>query len=117
MRNKCFHGVWGYGVGSRKGDVKVAAKHYKDPENPVTAHQLPALEKKLCRTARLGWDAITLINEWKHPRGCARMFHGRGFGDEGPPWLPEWSEQHRLDDAALDRRHKQGQLPYLTKPW
>ena len=114
MRNRCFHGIWGFGLDRRAKKIVAAAAHFKELENPVRASQLPALEKKLCKTARCGWDALAEVNNHANvPRGCNRMFHGKG---EAPPWLGEWIEQHPLGDDDLDRKHKRGQLPYLTKP-
>jgi hypothetical protein len=45
--------------------------------------------------------------------GFGRLFHGTG---PEPTWLQEWTEQHPLDDAHLDRKWKAGRLPFLTKP-
>lgn len=113
MRNRCFHGVWGFSV-SRGEKVTAGAAHFKEVENPVRADQLPELEKRLCKTARIGWNALTGINDFANAsQGCVRLFHGKG---DTPAWLPEWRAQHPLDDHALDHRHKSGQLPYLTKP-
>jgi hypothetical protein len=57
QRNRCFHGVWGFRP-TRRQTVIAAAGHYKELHNPVTAEQLPALEKKLCQTARVGTRAL-----------------------------------------------------------
>lgn len=113
MRNRCFHGVWGFHCG-KPNKVTPAASHFKERENPVRVSQLPALEKKLCKTARTGWDAIMLIHQHDlNQRGCNRLFHGVG---DTPPWLSEWREQHPLGDHSLDRNWKRGRLPYLAQP-
>ena len=113
MRNKCFHGVWGLHLG-RNQSVTPAASHYKEMENPVKVTQLPALEKKLCKTARCGWNALTILNGMSgKSNGCSRLFHGKG---DTPAWLPEWIERNPKGDHILDRRYKAGQLPYPAKP-
>lgn len=113
VRNRCFHGIWGFGLG-RKETLFAGASHFREIENPFRATQLPSLEKKLCKTARLGWNALAIVMSYTHAtKGCSRLFHGKG---DIPAWLVEWRAQHPLDDRALDRRHKRNQLPYLAKP-
>lgn len=114
MRNRCFHGVWGFRCGKKRGDVFAAAMHFKAKENPVRSDQLPALEKKLCKTARVGWKAVAALADFSADDRCGRLYHGPSL--EGPPWLQEWREQHPVDDDSLDHRHKAGQLPFLRKP-
>lgn len=112
IRNRCFHGVWGFRVG-KPHKVTAAATHFKSGADPVRSTQLPALEKKLCRTARVGMDALILLHEFNRKSGCNRLYHGPG---DPPEWLEEWREQHPLDDRSLDRRWKLGQLPFATNP-
>ena len=113
-RNRCFHGVWGFRCGKKKNDIFAAAMHFKAKENPVRADQLAPLEKKLCRTARVGWKAVAALSEFSADDRCGRLYHGPSL--KSPPWLQEWREQHPVDDHSLDHRHKAGELPYLTKP-
>jgi hypothetical protein len=113
QRNRCFHGLWGW-RGVRENVLVAAAMHFKAGNDPVKATQLPALEKKLCKTARIGLLALTRLHPAFSEAGAVRLFHG--MDGDPPPWLVRWSEQHPLDDRALDRRHKRGQLPYLAKP-
>ena len=116
QRNRCFHGVWGLRCG-KPNEVYPAATHFKDGGSPVKATQLPPLEKKLCRTARIGMRALQKVSpifiQMQEP-GAARLFHGKA--NDVPAWLPEWQGQHPMDDRSLDRRHKLGWLPVLTKP-
>jgi hypothetical protein len=112
-RNRCFHGVWGFRTMSRK-KVVAAASHFKAGNDPVRATQLPALERKLCKTSRAGLQALSCYIPFKHSEFCNRLFHGAS--EKHPEWLQEWIEQHPADDRSLDRRWKQGQLPYLEKP-
>lgn len=112
QRNRCFHGVWGLRTMS-KGKVVPAAQHFKNGNDPVRATQLPALEKKLCKTARLGMSALNKMGKLSET-GCNHLFHGQANGP--PAWLSEWREQHPVGNHDLDRRWKQGQLPYLAKP-
>lgn len=115
VRNRCFHGVWGFRCGKKKNDIFAAAMHFKARENPVRADQLDALEKKLCKTARTGWRALTLLADFQSTGDrSGRLYHGPEA--HGPSWLQEWREQHPVDDHSLDHRHKAGELPYLTKP-
>ncbi|MCL6251851.1 hypothetical protein M3P36_12465 [Altererythrobacter sp. KTW20L] len=113
QRNRIFHGVWGIRCdGPQK--IQPAATHYKDKGNTTKASQLPELERKLCKTARLGAiAAYSLHNLGGIEGGASRLFHGSG---PPPPWLQEWKEQHPVDDDALDHRYKEGQLPFLTNP-
>ena len=114
-RNKCFHGIWGFAVGRKKGDVSPAATHYRSIENPLRVTQLPALERKLCKTSRVGMNALVELHELSEKvKACNRLFHGKS--ENRDTWLREWIAQHPLDDDALDRRWKRGQLPYLKKP-
>ena len=113
-RNKCFHGVWGFRTGTKKNEIYPAAGHFKSMDDPLRATQLPALEKKLCKTARVGFQALVLLHEFPPHPEPVRLFHGKP-GDY-PEWLPEWSKQHPLDDRALDHNWKLGQLPYLKHP-
>lgn len=114
LRNRCFHGVWGFRC-VRENTVSPAAAHWRAAGDPVKVTQLPHLEKKLCKTARAGFNAMVRLHEFKEQnRGCVRLFHG--LGDDPPAWLPEWSAQHPLDDSTLDRRWKLGRLPFLEKP-
>ena len=116
QRNRCFHGVWGFRCG-KPGEVRPSATHFKDGGSPVRITQLAPLEKKLCKTARVGMNALQEISpafqQFKQP-GAGLLFHGSD--KDAPPWLPKWIEQHPVDDRSLDRRHKRGQLPYLRKP-
>ena len=113
QRNRCFHGVWGFRT-IRENVVIAAASHFKAGNDPVRATQLPALERKLCKTARVGLLALTELHEHFTDDASGRLFHGQSANP--PAWLQGWIERHPLDDHALDRRHKRGQLPYLTKP-
>ena len=111
QRNRCFHGVWGFRAMPRK-KIVAAAQHFKSGNDPVRADQLPALEKKLCKTARHGMNALKAMGKLGET-GCNRLYHG---ADSHPPeWLSEWIEQHRVGDRDLDRRWKQGQLPYGSR--
>lgn len=112
LRNRAFHGMWGFRC-QGKGKVVAAAAHYKAGDDPVRSTQLPALEKKLCKTARIGFRAIAKLGVFIEPHGTNRMFHGKG---DRPAWLAQWLEQHPMDDDSLDRRWKLGRLPFLTKP-
>ncbi|MEO6716480.1 MAG: hypothetical protein ABIM50_04435 [Novosphingobium sp.] len=115
QRNRCFHGVWGLRCG-KANEVYPASTHFKDGGAPVKAEQLPPLEKKLCKTARIGMDALRRFHEiFIHltEPGATRLFHGEG---EMPSWLAQWREQHPVDDHSLDHRHKPGMLPFLEKP-
>ncbi|MEO1967352.1 MAG: hypothetical protein ABGW87_01390 [Sphingomonadaceae bacterium] len=112
QRNRIFHGVWGFRCG-KTNEVTPAATHFKDGGNPVRVKQLAPLEKKLCKTARIGISAVNATGYLNRYSGAGRLFHGAG---DTPPWLPEWLEQHPVDDRSLDRRHKRGWLPFLTKP-
>lgn len=115
QRNRCFHGVWGFRP-ARGQRIVAAASHFKEVHNPVTTDDLPALEKKLCRTARVGTRALVELGIFSadNVRGCNRLFNGPG--DDPPGWLSEWSAEHPVDDSALDSRHKLGQLPFLKEP-
>ena len=112
QRNRIFHGVWGWRCGM-ENEVSTAATHFKDNGNPVKVTQLPALEKKLCKTARIGALAASGLQKLGPIEGATRIFHGSGLP---PSWLGEWIDQHPIDDGALDHEHKPGQLPYLTNP-
>lgn len=111
-RNQCFHGIWGLRLKPNK-TVTPAAQHWKGGNDPVTASQLPALEKKLCRTARLGYKALEAAANFPET-GCNHLFHGPN--DDPPEWFLQWREQHPVGDHDLDHRWKEGQLPYLGKP-
>ena len=87
--------------------------HFKAGDDPVRSTQLPPLEKKLCKTARVGFRALAQLGVFAEPHGSNRLFHGKG---DAPAWLGEWIEQHPLDDAHLDRRWKFGRLPFLGRP-
>ena len=110
-RNRCFHGVWGLRCTSRKA-VEAAAMHFKDGNDPVRATELAALEKKLCRTARVGATALGHVSD-VNSIGCVRLFHGKC---DTPAWLQEWIEQHPVGDHSLDHNWKQGELPFLGRP-
>jgi hypothetical protein len=112
-RNRCFHGVWGWWAAPRKKMIPAAA-HFKSLENPVKSTDLTALEKKLCRTSRVGFEALRRLADFGDFKGCSRLTHGSGLFI--PPWIQEWIEQHPLDDQLLGRKHKAGRLPYLEKP-
>lgn len=113
LRNRAFHGIWGFRC-VRTDKVIPAATHWRAAGDPVKLTQLPALEKKLCKTARVGFNAMVKLHQFNESPTAVRLFHGAA--EDAPAWLPEWSAQHPLDDDALDRRWKLGQLPYLTNP-
>jgi hypothetical protein len=112
-RNRCFHGVWGFRCMSRERVVP-AATHFKAADQPFRATQLPALEKKLCKTANIGLKAMAALHEFpiNTVGQVSRLFHGEG--QDPPAWLEGWKEQHPMDDDSLDRKWKPGQLPFLT---
>lgn len=111
QRNKCFHGIWGLRC-VRKNTVVPGASHFRSIGDPLKITQLPALEKKLCKTARAGMRVLVHLGQFQD-HGSSHLFHGRG---PAPAWLEEWIGQHRVDDDSLDRRWKLGQLLYLEKP-
>lgn len=113
QRNRCFHGVWGFRAMPRK-KVIAAASHFKSGNDPVKATQLPALERKLCKTAHAGMAALATYIPFKDSHLCNRLFHGRS--ENHPLWLEEWIEQHPVGDHSVHRNWKPGQLPYLEKP-
>jgi hypothetical protein len=86
LRNRCFHGIWGFAC-SRDKKVIAAAGHFKALNDPLRASQLPALEKKLCKTARVGLLALRAAG-MPFTDGHNRLFHGTG---KPPAWLQEWT--------------------------
>jgi hypothetical protein len=113
-RNHVFHGMWGWRTDSRTKSVTAAARKTSQPAQPFKASQLPALEKKLCRCSRMGADLAHHF--WGFERiGASRYLHGASKDIE--PWFDQWLERNPLDDAALDRNGKAGQLPRLARPF
>ncbi|WP_294122084.1 hypothetical protein [Sphingomonas sp.] len=114
LRNHAFHGIWGWRAVDRGKKVEVCARHPKEPNNPLKASDLPALEAKLCRASHVGFDALAALRKWPPPAGVNRFSHGKA----GPPpkWYARWLEQHPLVDANLDHSWLEGELPRLIDP-
>jgi hypothetical protein len=113
-RNQIFHGAWGWRSMAREGDVRICARHPKAPANPVFAHELPDLEKTLCRASRAGLEALYIYEGHALDPRVSRFVHGQGRN--APKWFQQWLEQQPADDANLDRSYKAGQLPRLIDP-
>ena len=110
QRNHIFHGIWGWRGDDRTKRVFPAACKRSDVGSPFPADKLNALEKKLCKCARMGFDLFTRYHgqlERPHP---SRFFHHNAQGD-APEWLVQWSTRNRWDDEDLDRIEVAGQLP------
>ena len=114
MRNRCFHGTWGYRVLKSK-KVIAAAQHYKQQENPFKASDLPMLERKLCQASHQGMIAIATVSPTEYVEGAHPLFHG-AEAESFPKWFAQWREQHYADHRTLDHNWKPGRLPYLKQP-
>ena len=109
QRNHIFHGMWGWRGDIRTKQVFPAARKQSDPHAPFPASKLSAIEKKLCKCARAGFNLFTRYHghlERPHP---SRFFH-HGAGSDAPKWLLQWSERNPWDGDP-DRIEKVGQLP------
>lgn len=117
-RNHIFHGIWGWRGDKRTKRIFPAARKTSDPAAPFKASSLPALERRLCRCARLGGDLASLF-WWGDPDTrfkYSRFFH-HGEQEDIPQWLRLWAARNPVDCHALDRTCKAGRLPSLDAPY
>ncbi|MDC8755771.1 hypothetical protein OIK40_14065 [Erythrobacter sp. sf7] len=110
-RNHVFHGMWGWRGDEKTKRVFPAARKGENPEAPFPASKLPALEKKLCKCARLGHDLVcTLVLGQLERHRQSRFFHHGAEGDV-PEWLLQWSQRNPWPHDDPDQISPIGQLP------
>ena len=116
LRNMCFHGAWGFHVTKRR-TVEAAAKHYKQPDKPFKASELPKLERKLCQTSHQGMLAMAMFDVEMPLNGAHPLFFG-ALNEEiaHQEWFQEWKERYYADRHIQDHRWKPGRLPFLEQP-
>ncbi|MBW0008369.1 MAG: hypothetical protein JO335_11740 [Sphingomonas sp.] len=116
-RNHVFHGIWGWRGDKKSHRIFPAARKTSDPSRPFKASQLAVLEKRLCKSARLGGNLA--MHYWGDPdtelKYC-RFFH-HGDKEAIPQWFSRWSARNPVPCDALDRTSKAGQLPRLDAPF
>lgn len=114
-RNHVFHGIWGWRGDDRSKSVFPAARKSSDLHSPFAAQKLPALEKKLCKCSRLGFDLVVRVSYGQSGRPHPSRFLHHGVQGDAPEWLHQWSERNPWDGDARDRIEKAGQLPRRLK--
>jgi hypothetical protein len=115
QRNHVFHGIWGWRGDDRRKRVFPAARKETDLHKPFPASGLPALERKLCKCSRMGFDLVITYAYGQRVRaGPSRFIHYNYDGD-APQWLVQWSERNPWDCDDPDRIELEGQLPRLSK--
>ena len=111
QRNHVFHGMWGWRADNRIERVFPAAFKRSHPGSPFRASSLSALEKKLCKCSRMGFDLM--VNramrrpERPHP---SRFFH-HNVEDAFEGWFARWSERNPWVGDDPDYIERAGQLP------
>lgn len=115
QRNHIFHGMWGWRGDGRTQRVFAAARKKADPQAPFAASKLSALEKKLCRCSRMGFDLVVIhvLGQDGRPHP-SRFFHHSVEGD-APEWLMQWSARNPWAGDHPDRIEQAGQLPRLSR--
>lgn len=113
QRNHLFHGMWGWRAHSER--VFPAARRRSEPHAPLPASSLAALEKKLCKCSRLGFDLVTRVAYGELGRPHPSRFLHHSAPKEPPEWLLQWSARNPWDDGDPDRIDKAGQLPRRSR--
>ncbi|MEB3414555.1 hypothetical protein VCJ71_00605 [Alteriqipengyuania sp. WL0013] len=110
-RNQLFHGMWGWRALDRKKRMVPAARRSDAPKQPFKATQLSGLERKLCKTSRLGQDLCAPLFGAQHRAKLNRFVHHDD--DDDIRWMTDWCERNPINGDHLDRAWKDGQLPRL----
>lgn len=110
-RNRVFHGMWGWRGERRTGKVIPAARKESEPHNPFPASKLPALERKLCKASRSGFDLVTTLVFRQTVRPHPSRFLHHGASDATPEWFEQWTAHNPWDGDTQDRIEIAGQLP------
>ena len=110
-RNHVFHGMWGWRGDQRTGRVIPAARKESELHNPFPSSKLPALERKLCRASRAGFDLVTTLVFRQNVRPHPSRFLHHGAPGGAPEWFEQWTSQNPWDGDTQDRIEIAGQLP------
>lgn len=114
-RNHVFHGMWGWRGDHRTERVVPAARKESELHNPFPASKLPALERKLCKASRLGFDLVISLVFRQSARPHPSRFLHHGAQGDAPEWFQQWSARNPWDDDDPGRIEIAGQVPRQSR--